>query len=208
MHNQPKSAHDPPLDEPRAGKRRDTRQGRSRVDLGRGVGPRPLRFPRPPFEPDVRVAPHPALDGHAGGRHVIRVCRRSSICAGSRWKRRQRLSVRHERSAGGRVRCLPADTLTQAKAFYRRHNAVAGVRTLRSRPNWGGRAELPLGSFQRGYCWTCNERPLDDHVELWVPRIRSEAAVPRVNWDRFWSWLETERIACPRDRLWRSTRSS
>src|SRR4051812_44370280 len=39
MHNQPKSAHDPPLDEPRAGEGRDTRQGRSRVDLGRGVGP-------------------------------------------------------------------------------------------------------------------------------------------------------------------------
>jgi hypothetical protein len=94
----------------------------------------------------------------------------------------------------------PADTLTQAKAFYRRHNAVAGVRTLRSRPNWVVEPNFHFGSFQRGYCWTCNERPLDDYVELWVRRIRSEAAVPRVDWDRFWSWLEAERIACPRDR--------
>ena len=30
----------------------------------------------------------------------------------------------------------PADTLTQAKAFYRQHSAVAGVGSLRSRPEW------------------------------------------------------------------------
>jgi hypothetical protein len=33
-----------------------------------------------------------------------------------------------------------------------------------------------------------------------VRRIGSAAAVPRVDWDRYWSWLEAERIACPHDR--------
>ena len=94
----------------------------------------------------------------------------------------------------------PADTLTQAKSFYRRQNVMAGVQTLRSRPGWVIEPNFHFGSFQRGYCWTCNERPLDEYVELWVRRIGIEAAVPRHDWDRYWSWLKDERIACPRDR--------
>ena len=54
----------------------------------------------------------------------------------------------------------PADTLTQAKAFYRQHSAVAGVGSLRSRPEWVIEPNFHFGSFQRGYCSTCNERPL------------------------------------------------
>ena len=33
------------------------------VDLGRGVGLQPVRFPRPPTEPDVPVPGHSALHG-------------------------------------------------------------------------------------------------------------------------------------------------
>jgi hypothetical protein len=33
-----------------------------------------------------------------------------------------------------------------------------------------------------------------------VRRIDREAAVPRAEWDRYWSWLEKEEIACPADR--------
>jgi hypothetical protein len=94
----------------------------------------------------------------------------------------------------------PADTLTQAKAFYRRHNALAGVRELRPLPGWHARPNFHFGYFQRGYCWTCNERGLDEYVQLWVRRIEREVAVRREDWDRYWSWLEAERIACPADR--------
>lgn len=94
----------------------------------------------------------------------------------------------------------PADTLTQARVFYGRHNAVAGMRELSSRPGWHARANFHFGSFQRGYCWTCNERDLHEYVELWVGRIDREAAVRRPEWDAYWSWLESERIACPADR--------
>ena len=93
----------------------------------------------------------------------------------------------------------PADTLTQAKSFYRRHNAAAGVQTLSS-AGWTIEPNFHFGSFQRGYCWTCNERPLDEYVRLWIGRIASEGAVPRTDWDRYWSWLETEQLACPKDR--------
>src|SRR4051794_13970351 len=51
------------------------------------------------------------------------------------------------------VAVYPADTLTQARAFYRRHNAVAGVHALRSRPGWIIAPNFHFGSFQRGYCW-------------------------------------------------------
>jgi hypothetical protein len=94
----------------------------------------------------------------------------------------------------------PADTLGQAKAFYPLHDAQAGVRKLRSLASWGVRPNFHFGHFQRGYCWTCNERDLDEYVALWVRRIAREEAVPRVDWDRYWAWLEHERIACPRDR--------
>jgi hypothetical protein len=33
-----------------------------------------------------------------------------------------------------------------------------------------------------------------------VERIDREGAVPREGWDRYWSWLEQEGIACPTDR--------
>jgi hypothetical protein len=95
----------------------------------------------------------------------------------------------------------PADTLGQAKAFYTRHNAQAGVRRLRSLPGWHARPNFHFGHFQRGYCWTCNERELGEYIDLWVRRIGRETAVPRKDWDRYWSWLEAERIACPRDHV-------
>ena len=94
----------------------------------------------------------------------------------------------------------PADTLGQAKAFYPRHNAQAGVRKLRSLPGWRVRPNFHFGHFQRGYCWTCNKRDLDEYVALWIRRIAREEAVPREDWDRYWAWLEHERIACPGDR--------
>jgi hypothetical protein len=95
----------------------------------------------------------------------------------------------------------PADTLGQAKAFYTRRNAHAGVRQLlRSHAGWHARPNFHFGHFQRGYCWTCNERDLEEYIQLWVRRIGRETAVPRKDWERYWSWLEAERIACPRDR--------
>ena len=94
----------------------------------------------------------------------------------------------------------PADTLTQAKVFYREHNALAGVRHLHAQSSWRVTPNFHFGHFQRGYCWTCNERDLDEYVQFWVNRIEREAAVRREDWDRYWSWLEKERIACPTDR--------
>ncbi len=79
----------------------------------------------------------------------------------------------------------PADTLTQARAFYVRHNAIAGIRELCSRPCWHARPNFHCGSFQRGFCWTCNQRDIHEYTALWVRRIDREAAVRRPDWDRF-----------------------
>ena len=94
----------------------------------------------------------------------------------------------------------PADTLTQAKAFYRHHNAAAGIQELCSLPSWHARPNFHFGSFQRGFCWTCNERDIHEYVALWIQRIDREAAVGRAEWDRYWAWLESEQLACPSDR--------
>jgi hypothetical protein len=73
-------------------------------------------------------------------------------------------------SPEGGLAVYPADTLTQAKAFYRCHNALAGVRELRALPGWHARPNFHFGHFQRGYCWTCNKRDLDEFVQLWCAK--------------------------------------
>jgi hypothetical protein len=93
----------------------------------------------------------------------------------------------------------PADTLEQARAFYRQADVLASVRRLRSAGQWRATPNFHFGHFQRGYCWTCNERDLEEYLALWVRRIPTERAVPRVDWDAYWAWLESERIACPSD---------
>ena len=70
---------------------------------------------------------------------------------------------------------------------------------MRSLTGWEVRPNFHFGHFQRGYCWTCNECELDDYVATWVSRIAPEQAVLRADWDRYWAWLEHERIACPGD---------
>jgi hypothetical protein len=94
----------------------------------------------------------------------------------------------------------PADTLEQARAFYPQADVVAGLKRLDAAGAWKAAPNFHFGHFQRGYCWTCNERDLLAYVAIWVRRIRTEKAVPREDWDAYWSWLEAERIACRRDR--------
>lgn len=94
----------------------------------------------------------------------------------------------------------PADTLTQARAFYNRPNAIEGLRKLRSEPGWHARPNFHFGHFQRGYCWTCNHIDLDHYVEIWIERINAEGAVPKEKWEDYWAWLEREQIACADDR--------
>ena len=94
----------------------------------------------------------------------------------------------------------PADTLSQARAFFTDPAAVAGVARLREQPGWHVGPNFHFGHMQRGFCWTTTERPVDEYLELWTNEIHDAGNVPREEWDEYWAWLEDERIATPEDR--------
>jgi hypothetical protein len=94
----------------------------------------------------------------------------------------------------------PADTLSQARAFYTRPTVVSGLATLRDQPGWHIRPNFHFGHMQRGFCWTTTSRDVDEYVELWTQEIHSAGAVAREDWDGYWGWLEEERLAAPKDR--------
>lgn len=93
----------------------------------------------------------------------------------------------------------PADTLSQARTFYRQPGVATTLRELLAQ-GWNARPNFHFGHMQRGFCWTCNHRELNEYVELWTQRINNEREVPRDRWDGYWTWLEHEHIACPEDR--------
>ena len=94
----------------------------------------------------------------------------------------------------------PADTLSQARAFFRSPGVVAGVVKLREQPGWHAAPNFHFGHMQRGYCWTTTKRPVDEYLALWTTEIHFAGNVPREKWDEYWSWLEQERLATPEDR--------
>jgi hypothetical protein len=94
----------------------------------------------------------------------------------------------------------PADTLTQARIFYRRGDSIAAVRRLRGLPGWYAGPNFHFGHFERGYCWTCNRIDLDRYLDIWTERIASQGTVSREDWEQFWAWLEEMEIACHDDK--------
>jgi hypothetical protein len=94
----------------------------------------------------------------------------------------------------------PADTLTQARAFYSSSDAIDGLRRLGSEPDWFAGPNFHFGHFQRGYCWTRTSIGIDRYVEIWAERIDGQGAVPREEWEAYWAWLERNQIARPEDK--------
>jgi hypothetical protein len=69
-----------------------------------------------------------------------------------------------------RLAFFPADTLSQARAFYSRPAAVAGVTSLAGQPGWHVEANFHFGHMQRGYCWTTSTHDPDAYIALWEQR--------------------------------------
>lgn len=94
----------------------------------------------------------------------------------------------------------PADTLTQAWAFYTSAVAVKAVRALAAQDGWAVRHNFHFGHFQAGYAWTNGEIPIDDYIDLWVKRIDAEGSVRREDRNEYFAWLEVVGIAEDWDR--------
>jgi hypothetical protein len=94
----------------------------------------------------------------------------------------------------------PADTLSQARAFYARPAAVAALLALAVDPEWEVMPNYHFGHMEGGYAWTTTKTPVERYIKLWQEEIAETRAVKRDEWDNYWAWLVNEEIATADDR--------
>jgi hypothetical protein len=94
----------------------------------------------------------------------------------------------------------PADTLSQARAFYARPAAVSALLALVVDPEWEVMPNYHFGHMEGGYAWTTTKTPVEQYIKLWQEEIAETRAVKRDEWDDYWIWLVNEEIATPDDR--------
>lgn len=99
-----------------------------------------------------------------------------------------------EESQSIQLRVYPADTLTQAKAFYTRPRAVSAVLSLRNR-DWEVKPNFHFGFMASGCVWTTADAPLEEYVAYWREQIGSTVAINRNDWEALWSDLVQRRFA-------------
>jgi hypothetical protein len=94
----------------------------------------------------------------------------------------------------------PADTLSQAREFYGRSDALDGVRALAVGDGWTVKPNFHFGHMQRGFCWTTSDIEVEDYLQIWEERIATAGNIPRDEWASYWSWLVERGIAKEDDR--------
>lgn len=113
-----------------------------------------------------------------------------------------RVADRHVGDPAGEIELAlyPADTLSQAQAFYSRPSAVEGVRRLAGTDGWKAGPNFHFGFMARGYCWTNTNLTLERYLELWQREITGSGTISRDAWDTYWAWLLEHQIARGEDR--------
>jgi hypothetical protein len=94
----------------------------------------------------------------------------------------------------------PADTLSQARAFYARPAAVAALLALAGDPDWNVMPNYHFGHMEGGYAWTTTHATVARYIALWQEKIGETNAVKRDEWDKYWAWLIQEELATQDDR--------
>jgi hypothetical protein len=94
----------------------------------------------------------------------------------------------------------PADTLSQARAFYTRPAAVAALHALAKEPGWRVMPNFHFGHMEGGYAWTTTTIDAERYIALWQAKIDETISVKRDDWYGYWAWLIQEGLATPDDR--------
>lgn len=97
------------------------------------------------------------------------------------------------------LRMWPADTLEQARLFYKRPDVVERVLKLQSE-GWSVSPNFHFGFMAKGYCWTDTTMPVADYMRYWLERIGDAGQIRRRDWDQYWRSLVRDKIAKPEDR--------
>ncbi len=94
----------------------------------------------------------------------------------------------------------PADTLSQARAFYTRPAAVAALQALTKDPEWQVMPNFHFGHMEGGYAWTTTTIDAEQYIALWQANIDDTRSVKRDEWDEYWTWLIEKELASSNDR--------
>jgi hypothetical protein len=99
-----------------------------------------------------------------------------------------------------RLTAYPADTLTQARAFYTRPEAVARLLLLRD-VGWSVDPNFHFGHMEPGFAWTTADAMVEEYAAYWSERISTTGKVRREEWEEFWKNLVQRRFAQSDEKL-------
>lgn len=91
------------------------------------------------------------------------------------------------------LKMFPADTLGQARAFYRDPDAVKAVLDLRA-DGWAVQPNFHWGFAARGYAWCSTPLTVEAYCDYWINAIPGAGEVARPDWDSYWARLEADDI--------------
>jgi hypothetical protein len=93
-----------------------------------------------------------------------------------------------------RLAVYPADTLTQAKAFYTRPGAASSVLVLRD-GGWSVEPNFHFGFRASSLARTTVDAQLEEYVAYWCERIEGTGIKHRDAWEDFWQELVEHKFA-------------
>lgn len=101
---------------------------------------------------------------------------------------------------GGTVLALyPADTLEQARVFYKDDSRVRNTLRLAA-DGWEIEPNLHFGFMEKGLCWATALPDLRDYTDYWRGRIHTLGKFPREEWPRELDRLEQANMFNANDR--------
>lgn len=92
----------------------------------------------------------------------------------------------------------PGDTLTQARALYRRPTAV---RSLLALDGWKIDANFHWGQMQNGVAFATGSILTERYIEYWIDRIEGTGQLRREQWNDYWNELEAQQIVSEADKV-------
>ena len=85
-------------------------------------------------------------------------------------------------AAGLPLHLYPADTLEQARVFYRDPGRVERMLALRG-SGWQIEPNFHWGYWARGLCWTTSSLTTDEYASYWIERIGDTRELRHDEWD-------------------------
>ena len=87
----------------------------------------------------------------------------------------------------------PADTLQQARVFYKRPEATERLLAL-TEGGWRVQPNFHFGFMTSGLCWLTTALPAANYMSYWKKNIDSVVQIQRKDWDDYWKNLVSTRI--------------